>query len=194
MKMMGCVVRGEEEDGAGRAQVKGVGGPAVLDIGSSVTMCRAGGGGDDNTQAEDGRGLCIIDVGCLIDDAEDGNVETATGWVPYEARDVAYARGRLEDGIILSGGMTMRTEVLKVPAVNGGWTVLLNKGQDTGGGENDSMKTKEKGRKGGGGGGEKDDEAGEPEAGGVDGTGGTWRVDLLVLMLWMVRVPLGADY
>ena len=66
--------------------------------------------------------------------------------------------------------------------------------RDTGGGENDSMKTKKKGRKGGGGGGEKDDEAGEPEAGGVDGTGGTWRVDLLVLMLWMVRVPLGADY
>ena len=28
----------------------------------------------------------------------------------------------------------MRTEVLGVPAVNGGWTAVLNKGQATGGG------------------------------------------------------------
>ena len=51
---------------------------------------------------------------------------------------------------------------------------------------------KKKGRRGGGGG-EKDDEVGETEAGGVDGTGGTRRVDLLALMLRMVRVPLGAE-
>ena len=34
----------EEEDGVGQAQVKGVGGPAIVDTGSSVTMCWAGGG------------------------------------------------------------------------------------------------------------------------------------------------------
>jgi hypothetical protein len=41
------------------------------------------------------------------------------------------------------------------------------------GGENDLMKKKKGRRGGGGGGGEKDDEAGETEAGGVDGTGRT---------------------
>ena len=56
------------------------------------------------------------------------------------------------------------------------------------------MKKKKGIRGGGGGGGEKDDEAGETEAGSVDGTGGTWRVDLLALMLQMVRVLLGAEY
>ena len=50
------------------------------------------------------------------------------------ARDVSHAGGRPEDGIILSGGTTMRTEVLEVPAVNGGWTALLDEGQATGGG------------------------------------------------------------
>jgi hypothetical protein len=42
------------------------------------------------------------------------------------------------------------------------------------GGGDDSMKKKKGRRGGGGGGGEKDDVAGETEAGGVDGTGGTW--------------------
>ncbi len=42
----------------------------------------------------------------------------------------------------------------------------------TRGGENDSMK-KKKGRRGGWEGGEKDDEVDKPEAGGMDGTGGT---------------------
>jgi len=65
----------------------------------SITMCRARGGGDDGDWAKDGRGLCIIDGGCLINNAEDGNVETATGWVLYKARDVLYAGGRPEDGI-----------------------------------------------------------------------------------------------
>jgi hypothetical protein len=60
------------------------------------------GGGDDNARAKDGQGLCIVDGGCLIDNAEDGNVMTATGWVPYMARDVSYAGGRPKDGIILS--------------------------------------------------------------------------------------------
>ena len=92
------------------------------------------GGGDDDDRAKDGQGLCIVDGRCLIDNTEDGNVETATGWVPYKVRDVLYAGGRPEDGIILSGGTTMRTEVLEVPAVNGGWTALLDKGQATGGG------------------------------------------------------------
>ena len=46
MMMAGCAVRGEEEeDGVGQAQVKDVGGPAVVDTGLFVTMCRAGGGG-----------------------------------------------------------------------------------------------------------------------------------------------------
>ena len=52
-KTAGCAVRKEEEDGAGQAQVKGVGWPAVVDTGSSVTMCRAGGDGDDNARAKD---------------------------------------------------------------------------------------------------------------------------------------------
>ena len=60
-------------------QVKGVGGPAVMDTGSSVTMCQARGGGrDDDARAKDRRGLCIVDGGCLIDDAKDGNVKTAS--------------------------------------------------------------------------------------------------------------------
>ena len=53
LKTVGCAIRGEEEDGAGQAQVKGVGGPAVVDTGSSVTMCWAGGDGDDNARAKD---------------------------------------------------------------------------------------------------------------------------------------------
>jgi len=40
------------------------------------------GGGDDDDRAKDRRGLCIVDGGCLIDNAEDGNIETANGWVP----------------------------------------------------------------------------------------------------------------
>ena len=63
----------------------------------------------------------------------------------------------------------MRTEVLKVPAVHGGWTALLNKGQATGG-------------------------AGKSEAGGMDSTGGTWQFDLLALKLRIRRVLLGAEY
>ena len=43
-KTAGCAIRGEEEDGVGRAQVKGVGGPAIVDTVLSVTMCRAWGG------------------------------------------------------------------------------------------------------------------------------------------------------
>jgi hypothetical protein len=82
---------------------------------------RPGGGrGDDDAQAKDGQGLCIIDGGCLINDAEDGNVQTTTGLVPYKARDKSYAGGQPKDGIILLGGTTMKTEVLKVPTVNGG--------------------------------------------------------------------------
>ena len=64
------------------------------DTGSFVTTCWAG-GGDDDTRAKDGRGLCIIDGGYLIEDAED-----AAGWVPYEVRDVSYAGGQPEDRII----------------------------------------------------------------------------------------------
>jgi hypothetical protein len=66
------------------------------------------GGGDDNAWAKDDQGLCIVDGGCLINNAKDGNVETATGWVPYKARDMSYVGGRPEDGIILSGRTMMR--------------------------------------------------------------------------------------
>ena len=93
-----------------------------------------GGGGDDDDRAKDGQGLCIVYGGCLIDNAEDGNVETATGWVPYKVRNVLYVGGRPEEVIILSGGTTMRTDVPEVRAVNEGWTALLDKGQATGGG------------------------------------------------------------
>ena len=37
-------------------------------------------------------------------------------------------------------------------------------------------------------------EGSKPEDGGVGGTDGAWRDDLLALMLRMVQVPLGADY
>jgi hypothetical protein len=56
------------------------------------------------------------------------------------------------------------------------------------------MKKKKRRRGGGEGGGEKDNEAGEPEASGVDGTDRTWQDDLLALMLRMMWAPLGAEY
>ena len=63
-KMVGCTVRGGEEDGVGQAQVKGVGGPAVVDTGSSVTMCRAGGGEmtTHGPRTDKGCAASIVDV------------------------------------------------------------------------------------------------------------------------------------
>ena len=41
-----------------------------------------GGGGDDDDWAKDRQGLCIVDGGCLINNAEDRNIEMVNGWVP----------------------------------------------------------------------------------------------------------------